>query len=297
MKSLVCLFTALLMTCYLYANSSLWEGLGLDLSNQLRLQCYAEMLGQVRSDRAELRLGFGSLGSFQLYPTHCLLKTARGQCLTVDRHADRMADQVALNEALSELLEQIDLMGQEAVEVEKREYVDQALAGLSLGAFEKLYVRHLLLQYGRWDRRHQSVWLHSDWLSEQQQAPLALQLNQTEARGFFLEHGGQVYAGTQTRANGAAFELFLYQLMSREVRRVGKKTPASGTGISPLYGPDNWIPMMLGQLRAHGINVGDPDVICHFRAHPDFPKLLAQMTEDERSQMSDRVAVRSQSYR
>ena len=53
--------------------------------------------------------------------------------------------------------------------------------------------------------------------------------------------------------------------------------------IKPLYSEYDWIPGMLGRLRAENINIGDPDIIPYFIGQPYFDYLYKMLMPKEKA--------------
>jgi hypothetical protein len=71
------------------------------------------------------------------------------------------------------------------------------------------------------------------------------------------------------------------QAVSSSHQRRSKRLAA----IKPLYSEHDWIPVMLGHLRARDISIGDPDIIRYFVDQPYFPDLYERLSQSERSEV------------
>ncbi|MEM6802545.1 MAG: hypothetical protein AAF696_14145, partial [Bacteroidota bacterium] len=86
-----------------------------------------------------------------------------------------------------------------------------------------------------------------------------------------------VPAGYRKRQIGAAF------LSSK--KSTGSpvfSTNSAKEGIKPLYQAKNWIPMMLGIMRAKKIDISDREVLKYFKSQPYYPDLYKQLTQEEK---------------
>lgn len=209
--------------------------------NAFRLAAYAELKGQYEQYPFSLTLPFGALGSMRFYRQNCLLRTESGQVFTLDPKRDSPVQARYLDAAISHILEQIMLLGQEGVASEKRAFVDRHLARKNIEPFAKLYLRHVLLYYGRFDQRNGRITLHTDWLPVDTYAyrspgdtvlvrrptdPLMVNLDGDILRGYYLKSGGTVYVENVTEGeayvsgevyayNVAAFKLFAQKIFAQ----------------------------------------------------------------------------------
>ena len=70
-----------------------------------------------------------------------------------------------LNEQLDDMFEKIILLGNAGASQEHVKFVDRSLARKNIEPFEKVYLRHILLKYGKFDLENQEVTFHTDWLT------------------------------------------------------------------------------------------------------------------------------------
>lgn len=334
-----------------------------------RLAAYTEMKGEYSDQYRMLTLDFGSLGSLAIYERNCLLRTHANQVYHLDRHRTNEFQSRVMNENLSKLFDKIILLSNSGADPEVISFVDENLSKKNIEPFEKIFLRHILLRYGRFDHRNRHVEFHTDWLPDQTYGyrgpedeevvqkpvePMKIKLDEKVIRGYYLWSGGTVYVedvdrnveyatGEEYAYNVAAFKLFAQKMfvqtthfiVAREEERletlshepvlaevVRKRQPrpmiaAAETGmrtrgmapqgqtrgsapvrevsrgiapsnalvstpVKPLYTEFNWIPMMLGILRANGVNIGDEDMIKYFIDQPYFPRIYDQLTREER---------------
>ena len=64
-----------------------------------------------------------------------------------------------------------------------------------------------------------------------------------------------------------------------------RKVASTSKAPQTPYNEFDWIPMMLGMLRAQDINIGDPDIIRYFIDEPYFPQLYEQLNRAERTKV------------
>ncbi|MEO0585297.1 MAG: hypothetical protein AAF135_23995, partial [Bacteroidota bacterium] len=307
-----------------------------------------------------ITMDFGALGRLTIYQNNCLLRTADNRVFHLDKNNNTSAQVAAINERISELLDHIFLLGNHDADPFLIDFVDTHLARKNIEPFDKIYLRHILIQYGKFDQEHQRVEFHTDWLPEQTFAyrssrdrsvvkkpinPMKIKLDKNILRGYFIWSGGTVYVedvkrnivyatGEQYNYNVAAFKLFLQEMFAqstqyivREERRriqarypepeaaetqpstksavyavaepiptaMESATPAQNTPVRTrtvkpvsqedsrnMFNEFDWIPMMLGMLRAQDINIGDPDIIRYFIDEPYFPQLYEQLNKAEK---------------
>lgn len=357
----------------------------LSAENRFRLAVYSELKGQYISEYQSLMLEFGSLAKLTFYRGNCLLRTADNRVYHLDQRRVSERGLAVMNRALDGIFDRILLMGNHNADPRLVAFVDDALARKNIEPFQKMYLRHVLIRYGYYDREYDRVIFHSDWLPEQNYAyrgpkdisiverpaePLKIKLDAGVIRGYYLNSGGTVYvedvdrtvsyaSGEETSDayNVHAFKLFAMRLftqttqyivgseqtrldrldesidvMIRDAMAISDKETASpptpllaqleaptyaangnSRGLSsdqssrpsprltdlgsstntPIaafkralpYTKYDWIPMMLAQLRARGINIGDRDVIQYFVDHPDFQRLYKMLTPKEKAKV------------
>ena len=288
--------------------------------NRFKLSAYAELKGHFSPETQAFELDFADLGAIAFYENHCLLKTAGRQAFVLRRYDLNWVNAGVVNQALHEIFEQIALLGNHNAGQEHIVFVNKWLARKNIEPFDKIYTRHILLRYGRYDRVRQCVEFHSEWLSDKipgalddtthstikrHYSRLHIRLDSLGLRGFYLDAGGEVYVndvardvnyatGEQYGQNVSAFKLFIQKLFVESVQYVAKwdgenhrqkvvRQAADMAGVKPLYTHQSWIPMMLSLLRTNRVNIGDADVICYFVDQPYYPVIYDQMTLQERA--------------
>ncbi|MEZ4828107.1 MAG: hypothetical protein R3C61_17755 [Bacteroidia bacterium] len=337
--------------------------------NLFRLATYTEMKGEYSEQYKAITLDFGSLGSLAIYEKNYLLRTHPNHVYHLDRENEPGPQAEIMNENLSGLFEKIILLSNHGADAQLVSFVDENLSRKNIEPFDKIFLRHILLRYGKFDPALRQVEFHTDWLpgntyeyrgpDDQQTVrkpiePMKIKLDEEIVRGYYLWSGGTVYVenvprdvkyatGEEYAYNVAAFKLFVQKMFvqttqfvvdnekerlqelrdnspviaevvtKREVRpmvamasspaeemrtrSINPQTaePARGSGyvkpgshsqplnpVQPLYSELSWIPMMLGILRANGVNIGEKDLIKYFIDQPYFPKLYEQLTREER---------------
>jgi hypothetical protein len=349
--------------------------------NLFRLAAYTEMKGKYSSDFQTLTLDFGDLGQMAFYEKNVLLRTHSNRVYHMDKAQKSAALAKIMNRNLSSLFEKIILLSNHNADPAQVAFVDKHLARKNIEPFDKIFLRHILIRYGKFDRENQRVVFHTDWVTNDEWSnqvngktvkkpaePLKIKLDSKIVRGYYLWSGGTVYVENVNRDvvyatgenygyNVAAFKLMVQKLFSQtthfivsaEQQRIDEMpnnygaitelqvdipedtyvilTPErmntrgmSARKVSPttldatprqprplttnpvrsrstiynapantkakqLYSPYAWIPMMLGILRANGVNIGDEDVIKYFINQPYFPKLYDQLTKEERDKV------------
>lgn len=209
--------------------------------NKLRLATYAELKGHYSSEYQSLTLDFADLGSLVIYPRSCILKTRDRRLYYLNKSRNGDVHVQAFNEKINELLDRIFLFSNHNAAPEKIEFVDTFLARKNIEPYEKIFLRHLLLKYGRYDSHYQRVEFHTDWLPNQTYLhlsaktktvvrkpvnPLWIKLDKEILRGYFIRDNGTVFvedverdvfyaSGEQYAPNIAAFKSFLYKMLAQ----------------------------------------------------------------------------------
>ncbi|MDX2248514.1 MAG: hypothetical protein SF052_17145 [Bacteroidia bacterium] len=338
--------------------------------NLFRLAAYTEMKGEYSDQYKAITLDFGSLGSLAIYEKNYLLRTHPNNVYHLDREHDAGIQAEIMNQNLSGLFEKIILLSNHGADEQLVRFVDENLSRKNIEPFDKVFLRHILLRYGRYNPELRQVEFHTEWLPgntyeyrgpEDQQTvqkpiePMKIRLDEQIVRGYYLWSGGTVYVedvprevkyatGEEYTYNVAAFKLFVQKMFvqttqfvvdnekqrlmelenqspviaevvtKREARpmvamapspseqmRTRSLNPASAENtnvagyarpssqslnpVKPLYSELSWIPMMLGILRANGVNIGEKDLIKYFIDQPYFPKLYEQLTRDEKERV------------
>ncbi|WNJ16786.1 hypothetical protein [Pontibacter sp. G13] len=215
----------------------------LEQDNLFRLSAYAELKGIFSSQHQSLVLDFEGLGQLTLYDRNALLRTSDNRVFTLPKDQPRKIESVMFNDELNEIFEQINLLGKHEASEEKINFVDAGLAKKNIEPFEKIFLRYLLISYGKYDQAKQEVYFHTDWMErdplflEDQvmmrmpAGPMTLQLNPTVIRGKFLQSGGNAFVedfnsphqyvtGETYQANVAYFKVFAQQLFMQTVEYI-----------------------------------------------------------------------------
>ncbi|TAE51050.1 MAG: hypothetical protein EAZ89_10850 [Bacteroidetes bacterium] len=208
---------------------------------QLRLAAYAELRGQYDSQHECLTLPFAGLGSLSFYKGNCLLKTADRQVFHMNRGVKMSNDVSAFILALDDILDKVLLLGNPSVPSAHLRFVDEHLARKNIEPYDKLYLRHMLLRFGRYDSVQRVVEFYSDWLPGHYLAssgadatpvvttPMKIRLDEKVLRGYFIWAGGTVYvedvayktpyASSEVYSyNVSAFKLFAQKLFVQSVQ-------------------------------------------------------------------------------
>ena len=327
--------------------------------NLFKLAAYTELKGRYSADNESLILRFGDLGSITFYQNNCLLKTSYNQVFHLNKGEDGSANVETMNEALERLFENIPLLGNHGADPDQIEFVNEHLARKNIEPFDKLFIRHVLIRYGKYDSKKNQVNFHTDFLPFQSysyrdnpnaelvkryKTPLSIRLDPSILRGYYLRAGGTVYVENVGRPvayatseeyghNVTAFKVFMQKLFVQSVQYItqsetqrlknfalthpyigeelasteisqpasfsagtdsgnGRKTDRKPTtkGKKQILAPyhhENWIPMMLGMLRAQNVNIGEPEILKYFIHEPYFPSIYEHLTIEEK-QLVDR---------
>ncbi|MEZ4828290.1 MAG: hypothetical protein R3C61_18675 [Bacteroidia bacterium] len=219
--------------------------------NLFRLAAYAEMKGRYSGTEHSLKLSFGELGNITFFQTHCLLRTWRNQVFHLNKGEGQLDRVGPLDEALTEIFEKIILLSNQNATPDFVEFVDRNLARKNMEPFDKVFLRHILLRHGKYDRKTHSVDFYSDWLEERDfsnslsvssyeemlvrkyRTPLRIRLDEQILRGWYLDAGGTVFVedvnrpvfyatGEQYDQNVVAFKVFLQKMFVESIQFVAK---------------------------------------------------------------------------
>jgi len=215
--------------------------------NLLRLAAYYEMKGIYNAEYDQMEFPFGGLGTVSIYKDRFFIRTYDQKVyhLKPDYPDPKLLGLV--NDALRDLFEKIPLMGNYGCSSTQIAFVDQHLAGKNLEPFDKLYLRYILLKFGRLDKKRSKVEFRSSWLPEvdeealnqaenqlirKHKTPLTIFLYPAVVRGYYEKIGGTVYVeekeklqgtyatGHTSKPNVAAFKLFLQKLFVQSIRYI-----------------------------------------------------------------------------
>lgn len=208
----------------------------LKTENLFRLAVYTELKGHYVPSQDALNLEFGTLASLQFFEGHCLLKTFDGQMYSISQGNSPSVQSESLDASLDELFDRMPLLNDASGNPEVIAHVDDHLSRKNLEPFDKLFLRHLLVHYGRYNAELDAVEFHSDWLTSdgttsEVSAPLRIRLDSRILRGFYLNSGGTVYVedvprtvayatGEEYGHNVTAFKVFMEELLVRSVQYV-----------------------------------------------------------------------------
>ena len=222
--------------------------------NRHRLAAWSELKGDYLQESNSLVMHFGDMGKLEVYPDNFLLRTASNHVYHLDRRRTNPRDVAVMNETLRVMFEQISLLANHDAHPDLIYFVDEHLARKNLEPFEKLYLRHILIRFGKYNAALRQVEFRTDWLpvkSYQYEAPgregthfvnkpidpLIIKLDEATVRGYYLSSGGTVYVEDVTRdvfyatgesytPNVSAFKLFLQQLFTQTTTFVVKEEEA-----------------------------------------------------------------------
>ncbi len=216
--------------------------------NLFRLAAYAEMKGEYAPQFKSLTLYFGDLGMLNLYERSCLLRTPRG-VWHLEKERNSPAQIEAINTELARTFDQIILLGNQNASPELIAFVDEHLAKKNIEPFDKIFLRHMLVKYGRYEEAYQRVVFHTDWLPDSTYAyrspndrqtvnkpinPLMVKLDANIIRGYYIQAGGTVFVedvnrdvhyatGEEYLFNVSAFKLFTQKLFVQTTHYVVAK--------------------------------------------------------------------------
>lgn len=223
----------------------------IDEKNLTRLAAYTELKGVYTRETGHLQVHFGSYGTLQFFKASCLLKTYDGY-YTLSPEEQDTSKLFSFNRALFNLLESIPLLSNQYASPNHVAFVDRCLSRKSLAAFDKLYVRHILIKYGKFDQGQvsfQDNWLPEHIFVEVDQDTRALKrkgsrrlkltLTEKELRGYYLDIGAEVYARDANRKviyasgeilpkNIGPLNLFVQHLYIQTAQFITKDKPEIG---------------------------------------------------------------------
>ncbi|MEM7372229.1 MAG: hypothetical protein AAF587_26660 [Bacteroidota bacterium] len=214
--------------------------------NQFRLAMYAELRGRYSSEYQSLTMNFGSLATLTFYNENCLLRTANNRIYHLDRRRVSERSVGIMDQALTEIFDRILLLGNHEADPELVEFIDEALSKKNIEPFQKMYLRHVLIRYGYFDKPFKRVIFHTDWLPDQSYSyrgptdisivdrpiePLKVKLDDQVIRGYYLNSGGTVYvedvdrdvsyaSGEEYGYNIHAFKLFAQRLFTQTTQYI-----------------------------------------------------------------------------
>ncbi|MEO0898053.1 MAG: hypothetical protein AAFY71_16710 [Bacteroidota bacterium] len=217
--------------------------------NMFRLAAYSELKGDYNNENGSMNLDFGSLGSMVIYPNTCILKTFDSRLFFLDKRKNTAAQVEAINLRVDDLLNHIFLLGNHQVDMEKVRFVDEHLSKKNIEPFGKIFLRHILIRYGKYDSNTQRIEFSTDWLPDQNYVfldpsakeivvkpmrPMKVKLDKTILRGYYINSGGTVFVkdvdrkvayatGEEYLYNVAAFKLFVQKMFTQTTQFIVMK--------------------------------------------------------------------------
>lgn len=219
--------------------------------NRHRLAAWSELKGDYSEISNTLTLQFGEIAKLEVYQNNFLLRLGNNRVFHLDRRRTHPRDVHTMNESLRMVFEQISLLANHNANPELVYFVDEHLAKKNLEPFAKLYLRHILIKFGRYNPALQMVEFKTDWLPVRSYEyevpgengavmvkkpidPLIIKLDEATVRGYYLRSGGTVYVedverdvfyatGSDYSPNVSAFKIFLQQLFTQTTNYVVKE--------------------------------------------------------------------------
>lgn len=219
--------------------------------NRHRLAAWSELKGDYSEASNTLTLQFGEIAKLEVYQNNFLLRLGNNRVFHLDRRRTHPRDVHTMNESLRSVFEQISLLANHNANPELVYFVDEHLAKKNLEPFAKLYLRHILIKFGRYNSALQMVEFKTDWLPVRSYEyevpgeggtvmvkkpidPLIIKLDEATVRGYYLRSGGTVYVedverdvfyatGADYSPNVSAFKIFIQQLFTQTTNYVVKE--------------------------------------------------------------------------
>lgn len=219
--------------------------------NRHRLAAWSELKGDYSESSNTLTLTFGDIAKMEVYQHNFLLRLGNNRVFHLDRRRTHPRDVHTMNETLRTVFEQISLLANHNANPDLVYFVDEHLAKKNLEPFAKLYLRHILIRFGRYNPAQQMVEFKTDWLPvsnyeyeapgrdgtvliKKPIEPLIIKLDEATVRGYYLRSGGTVYVedverdvfyatGSDYSPNVAAFKIFLQKLFTQTTNYVVKE--------------------------------------------------------------------------
>lgn len=221
--------------------------------NLFRLATYAELKGKYSAANQSLNLDFGPLGKITFFEKNCLLHTPSGQVFYLNKGANPENQRISFEQEVNKMFEHISLMAHKGRDPNLVHFVDRNLLKKNIEPFEKVYTRHILINYGRFDPEKRQVLFDTRELPQQsyqyfeagdhslvkrQSSPLRLVLDSVNLRGYYVRAGGYVYVndvkrkiayatGEEYEYNVSAFKLFIQQLFVQTTQYIVEQTYAA----------------------------------------------------------------------
>ena len=215
--------------------------------NQFKLAAYAELKGKFSNSTQTLMLNFGKLGYISFFPRNCLFRTTGNGVFHLNKYEVNSPTEANINESLSHMFENIILLGNHNQSLDHINFVDKHLAKKNIEPFDKIFLRHILVKYGKFDPIMQQVTFHTkdiptlkssqaqeDQLVKKYSTALSIKLEKNILRGYYLEAGGTVYVedvkrkiiyatGEEYDYNVTAFKVFLQKLFVQSAQYIVQK--------------------------------------------------------------------------
>lgn len=218
-----------------------------NVDNRFKLAAYSELRGELSPDGKKLTLDFGNLGTLFFFEKNCLLRNYKNEVYYLNANEGRTPQAMVMNRGVTRLFEHINLMGNHDASPSRIRFVDENLSRKNIEPFYKLFVRHILIHYGRYDSINAKVEFHTDYMADKlesdgsydhamlvrkQNNPLKMVLTEDEIRGWYLDIGGEVFINDEKRDvffvtgedykynNVTAFKLFISKLFSQTIQYV-----------------------------------------------------------------------------
>ncbi|MCB0838527.1 MAG: hypothetical protein KDD99_17770 [Bacteroidetes bacterium] len=266
----------------------------LEPDNLFRLAAYTEMKGKYSSEYQTLTLDFGDLGQMAFYEKNVLLRTQTNRVYHMDKNRESAALSTIMNRNLSSLFEKIILLSNHDADPAQIAFVDKHLARKNIEPFDKIFLRHILIRYGKFDQANQRVVFHTDWMAEEDWSmlekngktvskpsePIKIKLDAQIVRGYYLWSGGTVYVenvnrdvvyatGENYSYNVAAFKLMLQKLFSQtthfvvaaEQDRINRMPDNIGaiTDLQINLEEDSYVVLTPERMNTRGMNTINPN--------------------------------------
>ncbi|GAB4404502.1 MAG: hypothetical protein OHK0039_04720 [Bacteroidia bacterium] len=219
---------------------------GLSMDNQFRLAAYTELKGNYSPEYHTLTLDFGTATQLAFYRNNLLLRIGRSEVYHLNRGEQGTVNAETVDRRLNELFDQIPLLSNRHADPCLVYFVDMHLARKNIEPFDKIFLRHILITYGRFNEEFGYVEFDTGWLPEKTYAyraegdtglvrkpisPLRIRLDDRILRGYYVRAGGTVYVedvrqaveyatGENYSHNVAAFKLFVQKLFVQSVQYV-----------------------------------------------------------------------------
>lgn len=229
------------------------EGYPFTYDNRFKLSAYAELKGRFNEGSSILTLDFGSLGTMFFFEKNCLLRNAENNVFYLNKNEHNPPLAKALNEGIAFIFEKINLLGNHQAATSQVDFIDEKLSKKNIEPFYKIYIRHILTKYGRYDSSDKQLLFHTDYVIEankldesvkQHNTPMKIVVEDNYIKGYYLDVGGEVYmydedtdifyvTGEDFNYNNVtAFKLFIQKLFAESIQYVAAEESKRISGIS-----------------------------------------------------------------